>query len=131
MKNYKISTDLKLIFMRVNGPYTVRDIISFMAEVSSDRDFDPSFNSIVDLQNSQTIIPALQAQGVIDAATIIIGQASAKSAVLTSSVFRKNIVDMAGWLSKRKNVEIRGFTNMTDACDWLQVDDKKLDLVFN
>ena len=112
----------------MNGEFSARDLVSFIAEVSRDRDYDPSFNSIVDLQNSATIIPALEAQSVIEAATIITGQAAAKSAVVTSSMFRKNIVDMAGWLSKNRNVEIRGFTNLTEACDWLQIDDKKLQL---
>ena len=131
MHNYKIATDQKLIFLQMNGDFSARDLVSFIAEVSRDRDYDPSFNSIVDLQNSASIIPAQEAQSVIEAATMITGQASAKSAVVTSSVFRKNIVDMAGWLSKSKHVEIRGFTNLTEACNWLQIDAKKLQIPCN
>lgn len=126
MHHYEIATDHKLIFVQMNGEFSAHDLVSFIAEVSRDRDYDPSFNSIVDLQNSATIIPALEAQSVIEAVTMIIGQASAKSAVVTSNMFRKNIVDMAGWLSKNKTIEIRGFINLTEACDWLQVDDNKL-----
>ena len=126
MHHYEISTDHKLIFVQMHGEFSARDLVSFIAEVSRDRDYDPSFNSIVDMQNSATIIPAQEAQSVIEAATMITGQASAKSAVVTSSMLRKNIVDMAGWLSKNKNLEIRGFTNLKEACGWLQVDDKKL-----
>ena len=131
MHIYKIATDQKLIFMQMNGDFSARDLVSFIAEVSRDRDYDPSFNSILDLQNSASIIPAQEAQSVIEAATIITGQAAAKSAVVTSGTFRKKIVDMAGWLSKNRNVEIRGFTNLTEACDWLQIDDKKLQLPCN
>jgi len=112
--------------MQMHGEFSARDLVNFIAEVSRDRDYDPSFNSIVDLQNSATIIPAQEAQSVIEAATMITGQASAKSAVVTSSMLRKNIVDMASWLNKNKKLEIRGFTNLKEACGWLQVDDKKL-----
>ena len=126
MHHYKIATDHKLVFVQMHGEYSVRDLVNIMAEVSRDTDYDPSFQSLVDLQNSATIIPALESQRVIEAASLILGQAPAKSAVVTSSMFRKNIVDMAGWLNKNKNIEIKGFTNLPEACAWLQVDDKIL-----
>ena len=86
MHHYKIATDHKLVFVQMNGEYSVRDLVNIMAEVSRDTDYDPSFQSLVDLQNSATIIPALESQSVIEAATLIIGQAPAKSAVVSMGV---------------------------------------------
>lgn len=122
--NYRISSDNKLIFMQINGQLSVRHIASFIHEVSTAENYDPLFNSIVDIRGLKTTISAFDAQELIELSSLIMGEASAKSAVVTDGYFKEKLVNVANWLCKRKNIEIKGFTNMKDACRWLDFDEK-------
>lgn len=126
LTNYRISSDNKLIFMQINGQLSVRDIASFIHEVSTAENYDPLFNSIVDIRGLKTTISALDAQELIELSSLIMGEASAKSAVVTDGYFKEKLVNVANWLCKRKNIEIKGFTNMKDAYRWLDFDEKVL-----
>ncbi len=125
MTNYKISTDNKLIFIEMQGELSVREIIDFLTVISMDEIYNPSYNSIVDLQNYKSVPSAIEAREIIESAALIRSNTPAKSAIVTNGIFKKNLVDMASWLSKRKTLEVKGFTNILEACRWLQVDERK------
>ena len=126
MTKYKISQDEKLIFMQLSGELTARDFIKFLTQVSMDQDYDRSFNSIVDLQDFKNILSMSEAQDIIETATIIRGGTPAKSAIVTNSLFRKNLIDIASTFNRRKKIEVKGFTNFSDACRWLDVNENIL-----
>jgi len=126
MTNYKISQHNKLIFMQLRGEFSAKDFVSFLTQVSMDELYDQSFNSIVDLQDFKNILSMSEAQDIIELASVIRGEVPAKSAIITNSVFRKNLVNMASTLSRRKKLEVKGFTSLAEACRWLNVEETVL-----
>lgn len=122
MKKYHISKSNKLIYMQLAGDISAGDFIKFLREVSLDEEYSRTFNSLIDLQQVTSMFSAQEAKEIIESAALIRDQHEAKSAIITDSMFKKILVDTAGWLSGSKALEVKGFTSVLDACSWLQVD---------
>lgn len=126
MTTYRISTDDKLIYLQIQGNVSATEIVSLLRKVSIDENYNRTFNSILDLRKVENMLSAREAQGIIESASSIRGHARAKSAVITDGVFKKNLVDMASALKKTQTLEVKGFTNLEDACSWLNVKENVL-----
>jgi hypothetical protein len=124
MKRYHISKSNKLIYMQLSGDISSGDFIKFLREVSLDEEYSRAFNSLIDLQQVTSMFSAQEAKEIIECAALIRNQHEAKSAIITNSMFKKILVDTAGWLSNNKALEVKGFTDCVEACRWLQLENK-------
>jgi hypothetical protein len=124
MKKYHISKSNKLIYMQLSCDISSGDFMKFLREVSLDEEYSRAFNSLIDLQRVTSMFSAQEAKEIIECAALIRNQHEAKSAIITNSMFKKILVDTAGWLSNNKALEVKGFTDCIEACRWLHVDNE-------
>lgn len=117
---YQISLDDKIIYMQLTGEPTADDFIKFLTRVSLDENYNCTFNSLIDLQHCNSMFSVSEAQEIIELAATIRKNNPVKSAIITDGFFKKNLVDMAGWVNRNKSLQVKGFTCTQRAKHWLQ-----------
>ena len=128
MTKYRIETDQKLIIMQLSGEVSVSGLENFVREVSIDENFDPSFDSIVDIRRLETVYSTFASHEVLDSVSYIIGGVSTRSAIIADSYLRVKMIDITNLLGTRKHIELKGFSTVKDACSWLAIDVAGLEL---
>ena len=123
MTNYNIVIDQKLIVMQMSGEISATGIEDFIRQISVDENFNPSYSSIVDIRGLQTVYSTAGSHEIIDSASFILGGVSVRSAVIADSFLRVKMIDIVNLLCLRNHIEIKGFTHLPEACDWLGLDE--------
>lgn len=129
---YYILKDKKLVIEILKGDFDLTDFLNLKRKEALDPDFDPNYNSILDIRNvrnafSKEIRDDLKEyKGIIDTVVSITGLK--KTAVVTSKP-----AQVAGimWyqMIDGRNIEYKAFSSLEAASMWLGVSDIDLEKI--
>lgn len=118
--------DLKLAFIIIEGDIAFADIIETLHHIESNADFAAGFDSLTIIRDSEYILPAAQYPLVAQrVASVLKGQKS-KAAVVTGSYTRIGMIEALADRFAAYGCELKGFSDISSACRWLNVDASKL-----
>lgn len=124
MLDYRILPEHRLILLRLSGRLSVDDILDFLAAVMADAQFDANYRSLVDVRGLTPALAAVDADRLVRFSTAPAAEAVTRCAVFTASFFRAKLANISNFLSGRRHVTIRGFTDLAEALLWLELDDE-------
>jgi hypothetical protein len=110
--------EFELVLSRAWGRITRADVDAHQAEVLEHPSFDPQMRQFADLRAVEFDVSGFDIQ---DLATRSVFSADSKRAVVVSSDVLYGLTRMWGALSEGRTGNVRPFTDVDEACAWLEI----------
>jgi hypothetical protein len=128
--SYEIFKDIGLVLARQIGHTDNDEILRVYKAMYTDPDFDPSYNKLVDLRESDSrdrdpVVLEIMAQFANDKYTDI--ETKPKVAIIATKDLTYGFGRMYNGISAQTGEELRVFRTVAEACKWLKIDPRILD----
>lgn len=127
---FKILAEKQLIIMCLTGKIDADDVISFLNSLISDKYYDPKFNSLIDLRNSEMSYKIEDIRSVFNHMSNIPGFAAKRKTVYVTSN-SSQVVPPLALTTKNMNLpmEIKVTSELQSAFKYLDLNQETSDLI--